>query len=411
MAGATIQRNMPVKRSVWGASKPRWKIPLVLTVLLVNTPFGAAGARAQTKDIPAIIQPEQLRLRKVVELLASPEFGGRSGEGGDKAVAYLTEQFRSLKLPGLFGGDYLQAIPGKEPGTRIGQNVGAVLRGSDPILRDQWIILAAHFDHLGVRGGKLYPGADDNASGVAMMLEVARCLVSSATPPKRSIMFIGFDLEEAGLFGSRYFIVHSPVPLERVGLFITADMIGRSLAGVCEEQVFLLGTEHSPGFRPWIDEAGRGRPVSVGLLGSDLLVLNRSDYGPFRNRSIPFLFFTTGENPRYHTPRDTAETLDYPKLTSIAGLIHQVVCKALAAPELPRWQNNPDNPMAEAVTIRVVLKRLAENREKLEIGVAQIFVINNTLKLLDDIVARGSITPDERARVIQGARIVLFTVF
>ena len=157
-------------------------------------------------------------------------------------------------------------------------------------------------------------------------------------------------------------------------------MIGRALAGVCDEHVFVLGTEHSPGLRPWIEEAGRGRPVSIGLLGSDLLVLNRSDYGPFRSRSIPFLFFTTGENPRYHTPQDTADTLDYPKLTAIAEMIHQVVYKALAAPVLPRWQAVPDNPMAEAVTIRNVLQILAKNSERLKIGVAQLFVINNTLE-------------------------------
>ena len=88
-------------------------------------------------------------------------------------------------------------------------------------------------------------------------------------------------------------------------------MIGRSLAGVCESHVFVMGTENAPGLRPWIDEAAKGRPLTVGLLGADILVLNRSDYGPFRSRGIPFLFFTTGENPRYHKPDDTAETLNY----------------------------------------------------------------------------------------------------
>jgi peptidase M28-like protein len=410
MAAATIRRDLPVNRDVRPAARARrarWACSLFLASGIV---LGATAGRARAQGASASAQPEQARLRQVVELLASPEFGGRSGAGGDKSVAYLTEQFHRLKLEGLFGGEYLQVIPGNEPGTRIGRNVGAMLRGADPRLREQWVIVAAHFDHLGIRGGKLFPGADDNASGVAMMLEVARCVVQAPTPPKRSIMFIGFDLEEAGLFGSRYFVAHPPVPLDRIALFVTADMIGRALAGVCDEHVFVLGTEHSPGLRPWIEEAGRGRPVSIGLLGADLLLLNRSDYGPFRSKSIPFLFFTTGENPRYHTPQDTAETLDYPKMTAIAQVIHQVVRKSLAAPDLPRWQTVPDNPMAEAVTIRNVLQILAKNSERLKIGVAQRFVINNTLRLLDDIVSRGKITPDERSRVIQGARVVLFTV-
>src|SRR5262249_17959507 len=162
----------------------------------------------------------------------------------------------------------------------------------------------AHFDHLGVRNGLLYPGADDNASGVAMMLEVARSVVGAPERPKRSVMFIGFDLEEIGLYGSRYFVEHSPVPLDKIALFLPADMIGRSLGGICQPYVFVFGTEHAPAVRPWVEEAGRRQPVTVGMMGTDLLVLDRSDYGPFRARGVPYLFFSTGENPTYHTPAD-----------------------------------------------------------------------------------------------------------
>jgi hypothetical protein len=355
-------------------------------------------------------QPEQARLRRVVEVLSSPEFGGRSGAGGKKTVSYLIDQFRGLELAPLFNGGYVQPIPGNEAGTVQGRNVGAVVRGSDARLRDEWIIVAAHFDHLGVRQGVLYPGADDNASGVAMMLEVARSIVQSPVAPRRSLMFIGFDLEEIGLYGSRYFAAHSHFPLEKVALFVTADMIGRSLAGVCESHVFVFGTENAPGLRPWIDEAAKGCPVTVGLLGADILVLNRSDYGPFRTRSIPFLFFTTGENPRYHKPDDTALTLNYAKLTAISRLIFQVVAKAADAPVVPHWQKIQDDPFAEAVTIHDVLGLLVKNSKKLNIGVPQLFLINNTLAMLDGIVERGSITHDERARVIQAARVILFTV-
>jgi hypothetical protein len=380
--------------------------PIALACLAVFHGFLLIrGANAQEPS-----QPEEPRLRQVVKDLTAPEFAGRSGAGGQKAAAYLVDQFRSLKLEPLFDGDFRQAVPGKEPGTVIGHNVGARLLGSDPDRKNEWVILGAHFDHLGVRNGRLYPGADDNASGVAMMLEVARTIAQSPEKPRRSLMFIGFDLEEAALFGSRYFVAHSPVPLERVVLFITADMISRSFAGVCDSHVFVIGSEHAPGLRPWIEDAGRGRPLSVDLLGADLLVLNRSDYGPFRSRSIPFLFFTTGENPRYHTADDTPETLDYPKLTAISRMMQQIVRKATAAPEVPHWQSNPDNPFSEAVAIREVLGILLKNSERLKIGRPQLFVINNTLALLADIVERGKITPEERSRVIQACRIVLFTL-
>ena len=299
-------------------------------VIALSIWLGAwAAVAGQTPEPP---RPEQMRLRAVVETLASPEFGGRSGAVADKSVSYLIEQFRGLGLAPLFEGDYVQPIPGKEAGTIIGRNVGALLRGSDAKVRDEFVIVAAHFDHLGVRGGKLYPGADDNASGVAMMLEVARSLAKAPSPPRRSVLFIGFDLEEVGLFGSRYFVAHAPVALDKVVLFVTADMIGRSLAGVCDSYVFVMGSENAPGLRPWIDKAAQGRSLTVGLLGADILVLNRSDYGPFRSRSIPFLFFTTGENPCYHRPEDTADTLDYPKLTTISQMIEQIVATAADAP-------------------------------------------------------------------------------
>jgi len=373
------------------------------------------GQIAQHQKAPARdglpLCPSESRLRAIVKELASPAYEGRRGAGGKRAGDYLISQFRQLKLEPLFQGEFGQSVPGKEPDTVIGRNVGGMLRGSDPALRDQWVIVAAHFDHLGVRNGRLYPGADDNASGVAMMLEVARSVVERGALPKRSMMFIGFDLEEVGLFGSRYFVAHSPIPLDRVVLFITADMISRALGGVCEKHVFVMGTEHAPALRPWIEKAAQGRPLAVGLLGSDLLVLNRSDYGPFRTRSIPFLFFTTGENPRYHTPQDTPETLDYRKLTEISQLIDQVVVDAVSAPSVPRWQSNPDNPFSEALTIREVLGVMAKNSEKLKIGSMSLFLINSTLHLLDEVAARGSITPEERTRVIQAARVVLFVVF
>jgi hypothetical protein len=355
-------------------------------------------------------EPQQGRLRDEVATLASPAFEGRRGEGGKKAASFLVESFRALKLEPLFDQEYTQKVPGHEPGQFLGRNVGARMVGSDPKFRDEWIVVSAHFDHLGVREGVLYPGADDNASGVAMMLEVARSLVEAPEKQKRSVMFVGFDLEEIGLYGSRYFAEHPPVPIEKIALFITADMIGRSLGGVCASYVFVIGTEHAPGLRPWIDESARNRPVTVGLLGADLMVLDRSDYGPFRARKVPYLFFTTGENPSYHTPRDTAATLDYAKLEAISRMILGVVRRASSAETVPEWSPVADNPLAEAVTIRDVLRTLLKNREAFEISGPKAILMTNALRQLDAIVERGSITPAERAGMVTLARIVILSV-
>jgi hypothetical protein len=355
-------------------------------------------------------EPEEARLRAEVMTLASRAFGGRSGEGGKKTAEHLVEKFRQLGLEPLFDGRYTQDVPDTEPGRVLGRNVGARLVGSDPALRDEWVILSAHFDHMGVRNGVLYPGADDNASGVAMMLEVARVLTEAAEMPGRSVMFIGFDLEEIGLYGSRYFAEHSPVPLKQVALFITADMIGRSLGDVCDPYVFVMGSEHAPGLRRWIEEAGRRQPVTVGMLGTDLLLLDRSDYGPFRSRQIPYLFFSTGENPSYHTPNDRPETLNYPKLEAISRVIRGVVTRAAAAPEVPKWTSAPDHSISEVRTVRDVLGRILEHRESLNIGATQLFLLNNTVRKLDSIVARGSITPGERTTMVNMARLVILAI-
>ncbi|MGC8642449.1 MAG: M28 family metallopeptidase [Isosphaeraceae bacterium] len=391
---------------------------------LLNTACGAIAAclmlgglssgRGEEKDAGAaksiMVVPEQARLEAFVKTLAAPEMEGRSGAGARKAAALLIEEFRRLKLTPLFANRYEQEIPAREPGAVQGRNVGAILRGRDPKLRDQWVIVAAHFDHMGKRGNVIYPGADDNASGVAMMLEVARSIARAPEPPRRSLMFIGFDLEEIGLFGSRYFVAHPPVPLKQVVLFITADMIGRSFAGVCQHEVFVMGTEHVPGLRPWIDEAARDQPVKLGLLGSDVLILNRSDYGPFRTRHIPFLFFSTGENPRYHSPDDTPETLDYPKLTAISRVIHRVAASVADAAEVPHWSDAPDHPLAEAITLRDVISKLLENQKALKLGSPSVYLMKNTLRTLEEIIHRGRVTSDERASVLQAARLVLILI-
>lgn len=379
------------------------------------TPIGlcllaALGAAACARaDGPP--QPDRARLEQWVKTLASPEYEGRRGEGGRKTAALLVEEFRRLNLEPLFGDRFVQTVPETPPANVAGRNVGAVLRGSDPALRDEYVILSAHFDHLGVRNGVLYPGADDNASGVAMMMETARCLTSAAERPRRSIAFIGFDLEEAGLYGSRYYVAHPPFPLAQIRLFITADMISRSLGGVCGSYVFVMGSEHIPAVRPWIAEAARDRPLNVGLLGADLLLLNRSDYGPFRSNKVPFLFFSTGENPRYHSREDTPETLDYGKLTEISRVMHSVTARAADAASPPSWNDAPEHPLEEAVAIRDVLTRLRANREALGINPAQVYLIDGVVKTLDGVIERGRITPAERASMLQSARIILLTVF
>lgn len=379
---------------------------IVTTFLLVSLYTLPAATAA---DRP---KPELDRLKAHVTRLASKESQGRRGEAARLTAQDLVRRFRGLGLQPLFGESYTQEIPGQgADAPAMGRNVGGLLRGTDPALKDEYVIVSAHFDHLGARGDDFYPGADDNASGVAMMLEVARCFVQSAEKPKRTVLFVGFDLEEAGLYGSRYFAENSPVPLGAISLFVTADMIGRSLGGVCKPFVFVMGTEHAPETRAWLAGPDADPALRVGLLGSDVLLLDRSDYGPFRSRKVPFLFFSTGENPVYHTTRDTADTLDYPKLTSISRLIDRVAWRAASEPSRLNWRTPPDHPLAEALTIRDVVKTMLAHQDDLKIGGPQAFLMRNALRTLDDVEKRGTVTPEERRSIVRVARVILLSVF
>src|SRR5438105_2865836 len=179
-------------------------------------------------------------LRAHVYRLASPDFLGRRGVGAARASRHIAEAFQRLRLKPAFGDSYFQPIPWllaqdqNQKDSFIGRNVGAVLPGTDPDLKDEWVVLSAHFDHLGVKDGVLYPGADDNASGVAMLLEVAERFALQKVKPRRTIVFVAFDQEEAGLIGSRHFASHPPRDLKKLKVFLTADMLGRSMANLMD---------------------------------------------------------------------------------------------------------------------------------------------------------------------------------
>jgi hypothetical protein len=375
--------------------------PLSALVLALAS-FVPASAIGSERPVP-----ELQRLRDDVFHLASPELEGRKGEGGRIAGEFLIDRLRDLGLEPAFGDRFEQEFTSAD---LRGRNIAAKLPGSVPDEAEGWLILSAHYDHLGIRGGRVYPGADDNASGVAMVLEVARCLVEGGERPDRGILFVFFDLEEDGLLGSQHFVREPPVPLDEIGLFLTADMLGRSLAGICEGRLFVMGTEHAPGLRPWIEEAAEGLPIKAGVVGADLLAIDRSDYGPFRWRKIPFLFFSTGESPVYHSPDDVPETIDYETLTAATTLIERFVRRAAGRDPLPAWDPEKAPWIGEAEAIGEVLQLLLDHEEQIKIPGAQRFMINGMLSRIDGWVEAGTLSPAQRASMVRVAQIVLFTV-
>ncbi|HSV74539.1 MAG TPA: M28 family peptidase [Chthonomonadales bacterium] len=215
-----------------------------------------------------------------------------------------------------------------QPLPRTTANVVGLLRGSDPVLRDEVVVVGAHMDHLGrgvvgsvARSTEIHPGADDNASGTAGVMAMAERLASLAEQPKRSVLFIAFSGHETGLFGSQHYVHNPIVPIERTVAMLNFDMIGR----VRQNRIIVVGTGTSPAWPALIDEANR----SVGLtVVASPRAGGGSDHAPFAARQIPVLFFISGMHPDYHRPSDTADkvnALDAARVVTLAsGIVEQV---------------------------------------------------------------------------------------
>jgi hypothetical protein len=244
----------------------------------------------------------------------------------------------------------------------------AALEGSDPKLKDEWVIVSSHVDHMGAEGDQIMNGADDNGSGVVGVLEIAEAYALAAQDghrPRRSILFVVFNAEEQGLLGSWAFVERPPVPLERIVAVLNMDMIGRNqevpeaggprFAGLTAQTaesnanaVNLLGYSRSAALAQLIDKADEriGLKLKKVLDNNKSQLLRRSDQWPFLQRGIPSVFFHTGLHPDYHTPRDTPEKINYPKMERIVRLVHQASWDLSEQPDRPRL--DPRTPGTEA---------------------------------------------------------------
>jgi len=387
-------------------------LALLLSAAPGAEPFPYAAAEAEQS---AEITTEELKAH--VYRLASPEFLGRRGPGAARASRHLAEMFERMNLRPAFGDSYFQPIPSllaADNGRKdsfIGRNVGALLPGTDPQLKDEWIVLSAHFDHLGREGTRYFPGADDNASGVAMLLEVAEHFALGKDKPRRTILFVAFDQEETGLLGSRHFAVHPPLDIKKLKAFLTADMLGRSMADVMDEYVFALGSENSPRLRNLLEEVRPAEAVRVGRIGADLIG-TRSDYGPFRDRRVPYLFFSTGQHADYHRPTDLPDRLDYVKLRDVSRWIAALTWRLATDEEAPAWdEKGPGPDLDEARTVHVLLSRVLSRPKAFPLADKQRELVSKAQERLAGMIGRGKVTDSERTWLVWTARFLMLTVF
>ena len=217
-------------------------------------------------------------------------------------------------------------------------NVIARLPGSDPTLRGEYLVIGAHFDHVGIRtpvaGDSIYNGADDNGSGTSAVLELAEAFASLATPPARSIIFVLFSGEERGLLGSRFYVGSQEAPIGNVVSMINLDMVGRNWTDTVAA-IYQLDSD----IFERADRVADAHPeLNMNLLtdpwpGENLV--NRSDQAPFIPYGVPVLFLTSGLHEDYHQATDEADRLDYEKTARLTRLIFWIGWEFAEAAEPP----------------------------------------------------------------------------
>ena len=220
-------------------------------------------------------------------------------------------------------------------------NIVGILEGSDPQLKNTYVVYSAHIDHVGVgapdaTGDSIYNGADDDASGTSAVLEIAQAFASMKQRPKRSIIFALVSGEEKGLFGSAHFVKNPPVPVKQIIANINIDMIGRN----SPDTTVAIGQDYSS-LGPTMQAVVKAHPELKLIVAPDLWpdenLFVRSDHFNFAKAEIPAIFLTSGLHSDYHKPSDEPETIDADKLTRTAKLLfylgHEVANSAAA----PTW--------------------------------------------------------------------------
>ncbi|HQG63528.1 MAG TPA: M28 family peptidase [Bacteroidales bacterium] len=216
-------------------------------------------------------------------------------------------------------------------------NVAALIEGSDPLLKNEYVVYSAHADHIGESARGINTGADDDASGCAALLSIAEAFQSLEKKPLRSILFLWVSGEEIGLFGSKYYSNNPLVPLDKTVADLNVDMIGR-VKGVADtsdqnpmsgpKEVFVITDDQSKELRSIAEsvDASSVLDFNYELSGTNhpLQLFSRSDHYNFVVKDIPVLFFSTGLHTDYHTPRDITEKIDFSKMELIARTMYEI---------------------------------------------------------------------------------------
>ncbi|HEY0600275.1 M28 family peptidase [Brevundimonas sp.] len=295
--------------------------PLAAALLL-------AACTTATPDAPvAAPQPPAMhaQLLEDVRILAADDMQGRDtgAPGGAMARAYIVGRLESLGVaPPPMGREQPWEMQGRTregPRTFNGVNVIGVIPGTR--VTDKYIVVTAHYDHVGTNDGQVFNGADDNASGVATMLALAADLKRQA--PDHSVLIVALDGEERGLLGAKHFVEAPPVPLESIAMNLNFDMTARAET---DGRLWVTGTYQHPNFRPILESVPANGAVSLAFgkdtpqdTGEDNWV-QASDHAAFHRAQVPFLYLGVNYHADYHRPSDDFDRITPSVFISVTEL-------------------------------------------------------------------------------------------
>ena len=292
---------------------PRITAGATATVCCLALLHAGSAVLAQRATTEPVFTPADLM--SSVSTLAAPGMEGRrtATPGNAKAREWIVQQFKSAGLTPIGSGYELPFTFGRRQqgdaqlAEMSGVNVAGVCRGTGA-RDDAAMLITAHYDHLGVRDGAIYHGADDNASGVAVLVALARQCGRSAW--LHDAIFVSFDAEELGLQGARALVSSPPIPKERIAVNINLDMVARGDKG----ELYVAGTHHTPSLRKVLEPVASAASIRV-LFGHDSGGghedwTTQSDHGAFHAAGIPFVYFGVEDHPDYHKPTDTADKIN-----------------------------------------------------------------------------------------------------
>ena len=324
-----------------------------------------AGSSREARSAAATITEADFLER--VAILAHDSMRGRATPSPEieEAARWIAGELAAMGLePGGGGGEFIQRysfrprIVDLEAPAIDAPNVAAVLTGSDPELRHEYVVFSAHMDHVGVRepdasGDSIYNGADDDASGTAAVIEIAEAFAALEEPPPRSTVFLLVSGEERGLHGSRAYADEPPEPVAsgRMVANLNLDMVGRNWP----DTIVAIGKEHSD-LGATLERVNAAHP-ELGMTAIDDLwpeenFYFRSDHYNFARNGVPVLFFFNGTHEDYHRPSDEVELIDAEKGARLARLVFHLGFEIASVPEPPQW-----NPESRRMIVEMIESR------------------------------------------------------